>query len=96
MKKLRFIFTVLAILISMFMCFDEVFASHMNADPAQIPSDCSGVFHHHQLATADHFFQFTTVSDSGSESTPDTRLLRNDQSLTDFYCSTIWQPPKTN
>ena len=96
MKSIKHIAAVLAVFISVLVCFDDSVASIINVYSVEIPlqTDCSGTSHHRHFSIADHFFQnnFILLSDFNQP----TDLLSNAkvQFKISYFLSSIWQPPK--
>jgi len=95
MKKLKLITTILAVIISLLLCFDDSFSSCFDKDLTQIlfQSDCSGISHH-QLVISDHFFYKNPATSPGTSPSAKFRLIPNVQFIADQYHCFIWQPPK--
>jgi len=98
MKKLKHIAIQSAIILSMLFCFDDSIALFLNINAIEISasSDLPDVNHHHNFSISDHFFQTNTVSASNLAIMLDFSLSHLQQSITDQYHSSIWQPPKIN
>lgn len=100
MKKLKHIAIQSAIILSMLFCFDDSISLflNVNVNEIEIPasSDYTDINHHHSFSISDHFFQTIIVSVSNLELIPDFGLFLKQQSITDQYLSSIWQPPKIN
>ena len=96
MKKLKYIATVVAVFISVLMCFDDSISSIINLNAVEIPlqSDCSDASHHHHFAPADHFFQKNSFSFLEFNLSTDLISFLMDQPEANFFLSSIWQPPK--
>ncbi len=78
------------------MCFDDSISLVLNIDTIEIPSpkDCTDVTHHHHFALTDHFFQKNSATDSNTEFATDFQLFQVNQSITDQFLTSIWQPPQ--
>jgi hypothetical protein len=63
MKKLKYLATATAIVISLLLGFDDSISLFADLNNIEIPSqsDCSGVSHHHHQNLTDHFFQKSLV-----------------------------------
>jgi hypothetical protein len=96
MKKLRFIATIVAVFISVLMCFDDSISSIINVTTVEIPlhSDCSDTSHHHHFAPTDHFFQKNSFTFLEFNLSTDLKSFLMDQPEANFFLSSIWQPPK--
>jgi hypothetical protein len=96
MKKLRLIATVLAVFISVLLCFDDSISSFIHVDTIEVPlqSDCSDTSHHHHFAPTDHFFQKNSFSFLEFNLSSDLNSILMDQPEANFFLSSIWQPPK--
>jgi len=96
MKNLRHLAILSAVILSMLMCFDDSISMFLSIDIIEIPihSDCSDITHHHHFSLTDHFFQRNIVSDSNTEFTAGFKLFLINQSITNQFLSSIWQPPK--
>ncbi|MFZ4547521.1 MAG: hypothetical protein ACOYN4_08805 [Bacteroidales bacterium] len=96
MKKLKYLATALAIIISLLLGFDDSFSSFVSLNNIEIPSrsDCSDVSHHHHQSLTDHFFQKSLVSEGNIRLSGNYKLLNIDQPISDHYLSSIWQPPQ--
>jgi len=96
MKKLKYIATVLAVFVSVLMCFDDSISSFINIDTIEVPSqfDCSNTSHHHHFAQPDHFFQKNSCSFLAFNLSVDLNTILMDQPEVNFFLSSIWQPPK--
>ncbi len=83
-------------MVSVLMCFDESINPFIHGSAAQMPmhSDSSDLGHHHHFSMTDHFFQKYSISDSDSEPFAEILLFPKDQTISDHYLSSIWQPPK--
>jgi hypothetical protein len=96
MMKLKYIATVLAVFISLLMCFDDSISSfiHVNAIEVPLQSDCSDTSHHHHFAPIDHFFQKNSYSFLEFNLSTDLNSFLMDQPEANSFLSSIWQPPK--
>ena len=98
MKKLKQIAAVLAITLSMYISVDDAIFLCLNIDSVEIPvhSNSSDINHHHHFSIADHFYQKNSGSDPEPEFAPGVQSLLNNQSLSDQFLCSIWQPPQIN
>jgi len=96
MMKLKYITTVLAVFISLLMCFDDSISSFIHVNTIEVPlqSDCSDTSHHHHFAPTDHFFHKNSFSLQEYNHSTDLNLFLMDQPEANFFLSSIWQPPK--
>ncbi len=96
MKKLKYLTTAFAVIISLLLSFDDTFSSiiKLNTIESPLQSDCSDLSHHHHKSLTDHFFQISPVSDSNIGLFADFRLFLMEQSISDPYLFSIWQPPQ--
>lgn len=96
MKKLKTIASILAVVIALLISFDDSFAFCFKVDTIEMPSqtDCSDVTHHHHTSLTDHYFQKNTSAYTGYEAVIDLNLFLKNQSVTDQYLASIWQPPQ--
>jgi hypothetical protein len=96
MKKLKYLATATAIVISLLLGFDDSISLFADLNNIEIPSqsDCSGVSHHHHQNLTDHFFQKSLVSDDNIQLLGNYKSLNIDQPISDKFHSSIWQPPQ--
>jgi len=98
MKKVKYLATALAVIITLLLSFDESFALYLNAGIIEIPlqSDCPELSHHHHFSTADYFIHKNTITGLVVSLPAEFQLFVKDQSFTDPYSTFIWQPPEKN
>lgn len=96
MKRVKYMAAVLAVFISVLVCFDDSIASIINIYSIEIPlaKDCSNVIHHHHISAADHFFQTNFISLSVFKQPTDLLSVATVQFEVSCFLSYIWQPPK--
>jgi hypothetical protein len=96
MKFIKNILPTLAVVITLLISFDECFSSLIYSETIQLPlqSDCSDLSQYNHLSILDHFFQKYSNSVSDFESISDFTSLFKEHSISGYYLSSIWQPPK--
>lgn len=96
MKKLKYIATILAVLIALLMSVDESISFYSTIEIAQTPfsKGNADVSHHHTISITDHYFQNTSISISQNAAITDLFLSQRDQTEINYFLASIWQPPK--